>query len=1050
VTPISALFDKLCTRGKNARHATAGHLFSVGILFSFAAATLGAFGQISLPKYGYINTVAGNGTQGYNGNNILATNADLSYPAAVAVDENGNVYFADQLNMRIRKVTASTGVITTVAGNGGQGYNGDNILAINAELNHPGKLMLDASGNIYFSDEENNRIRKVTILTGIITTVAGNGNWGGALGNGGPATSAELYGPGGMALDSYGNLYIADAGNSLIRVVYSSGSVPNLSNLTAGDIYTVAGTGTAGYNGDNILATGAELNSPTDVKLDGYNNIYLTDIGNNRVRMVAASTGIITTVAGTGLAGYNGDNQLALGAELNWPAGVAVDAGDNVYIADGLNNRIRKVTNGFITTVAGNGTLGYNGDGELAIDAELNEPVDVALDASDNIYIADSANQRVRAVGGELTANIFNPLYKVVSVLYSPPGNQSAQGYGTSTTNGTTTTVGNSFTSGTTFMYSLPVISDLLSGSTGYSTTESNSYAFTETFMDAITTTTGDNSSTTFNPTASNDIIHNLDTFEIWLNPLVTVFSNGNTPITYTVAANPPTVNGSPSPIADIVGIPAITMEPTPAGVTALNPSGTAGITTIPEDLLAPIRIAQNSGVDAYMPGLGAVCANNTLYQAELAADNAAEVAGENRQDSYCTQANQCGCTPNDFVPILLTDPLLFSSATTLSVTSVQGGTWGSTSTAYYILVTLSGNTPAAGDSAPNWYTFSGLTNYTALNGQTLGTATPSQLGATNPLPVPATNQAVFSFGSTVFGPTSDTGQALLAGPINPYAGTVSPLHADTLPNSAGPGSGTSCGLNTVPTTANCRYVVVPSTTPAPGTGSENAVPLTELMEGGVSAPAITLTDSTTTAETIGGSQSSSMSTTFGLLDTPLSLKIAYTWTWTDSESVGNSYGSANSMSATLKSSTTACDEEASIFEDTVYHTFAFSVPSSLPQCNPGTFSITAAPVDGSQPALSLGHSMNYTVNVSALYGFTGTVALTVSGLPAGVTASFSPASITTSGSATLTLTAAYSASTYIGQSATTIKGKRGSSVVSTDVSLTTQPLQYRGDCGID
>jgi hypothetical protein len=449
--------------------------------------------------------------------------------------------------------------------------------------------------------------------------------------------------------------------------------------------------------------------------------------------------------------------------------------------------------------------------------------------------------------------------------------------------------------------------------------------------------TTGDNSSTTFNPNSSNAVNHNLDTFEIWLNPLVTVESNGSTPLTYTVNSTPITVNGVPLPFADIVGVPAITMEAAPAGVTALNPSGVAGITTVPETLLAPIRIAQNSGVDAYMPGVGAVCANNQLYQQELAADLVAEAAGTNRTDSYCTQGNQCGCTPNDFVGILLTNPLLFSNSTMLTITSVQGGTWGSTSSPdYYVLVTFSGNTPPVVNSTPNWYTFSGLTSYAALNGQTLGTATPSPLGASNPLPTPAANQAVFSFGSTVFGPTADTGQALLPGPVSPYAGTVSPLDADSLPTSSGPGSGpTACGLNTISTPANCRYVVVPEFgTNTPQTATANAVPQTEFMQGGISAPAITITDGTTTAETTGSSTGYSLTLAAGGGPKVFNLKVQNTWTWTDNQSVGNSYGTANSMSVLLKSSTATCNEEVSIYEDTVYHTLVFLVPNNITGCN--------------------------------------------------------------------------------------------------------------------
>jgi hypothetical protein len=592
------------------------------------------------------------------------------------------------------------------------------------------------------------------------------------------------------------------------------------------------------------------------VAVDGYGNIYIADTTNNRVREVTASTGMITTVAGDGAKGFSGDNGLAIVAELSRPEGIAVDAsGSIIYISDNRNNRIREVMIGSnITTVAGDGTQGYNGDGILATNAELStefgsdgsggntyemEFSGVALDASGNIYLADMLNNRIRAIGGQLTTSTFEPLYKVVSILYSPPGNQSTQGYGNTTTNGTTTTVGSSFTFNQQITFSTGVKNIFTAGGTfGNSQTYSNSSAFTQTFTNATAITTGDNNSTTYNPTSSNAINHNLDTFEIWLNPLVTVESNGSTPVSYTVTSTPITVNGVPLPFANIVGVPAITMEASPAGVTTLNPSGAAGVTTVPEGLLAPIRIPQNSGVNAYMPGLGAICANNQLYQQELAADLAAEAAGTNRTDSYCTQENQCGCQPADFAGILETNPLLNYNSTTFTST--------------------------------------------------------------------------------------------------PYDGTISPLQADSLPTSSGPGSGpAACGLNTVSTPANCRYVVVPAVgTNTPQTANNNAVPWTELLEGGISSPAVTITDGTTTTVTTGSSTSNSVSLSAGGGPLIFNLKVQDTWTWTENQSVGNSYGASNSMSVTFKSSSASCDEEVSIYEDTVYHTLVFQVPANTTGCN--------------------------------------------------------------------------------------------------------------------
>ena len=217
-------------------------------------------------------------------------------------------------------------------------------------------MAVDASGNLYIADTGNNRIRKVS-ATGIITTVAGNGS-AGYSGDGGPATSAQLDGPEGVAVDGSGNLYIADTCNNRIRKVSATGIIT-----------TVAGNGSAGYSGDGGPATSAQLSLPAGVAVDGSGNLYIADSGNNRIRKVSA-TGIITTVAGNGSPGYSGDGGPATSAQLNQPAGVAVDASGNLYIADSSNNRIRKVSaTGIITTVAGNGFDGYSGDGGPATSA---------------------------------------------------------------------------------------------------------------------------------------------------------------------------------------------------------------------------------------------------------------------------------------------------------------------------------------------------------------------------------------------------------------------------------------------------------------------------------------------------------------------------------------------------------------------------------------------------------------------------------------------------------------------------------------------------------
>ena len=239
-----------------------------------------------------INTIAGNGTEGYIGDGGAAIAAELYYPYGVAVDGNGNVYIADEYNNRIRKVSAA-GIITTVAGNGTAGYSGDGDTATLAELNHPVGVAVDGSGNVYVVDGQNQCIRKVSV-TGIITTIAGNGT-SGYSGDGGPATAAELWYPIAVAVDVSDNVYIADYGSNRIRKVSA-----------AGIITTIAGNGTAGYSGDGGAATSAELYNPVGVAVDGSGNVYESEVNNNRIRKVSAA-GIITTIAGNGTAGFGGD-----------------------------------------------------------------------------------------------------------------------------------------------------------------------------------------------------------------------------------------------------------------------------------------------------------------------------------------------------------------------------------------------------------------------------------------------------------------------------------------------------------------------------------------------------------------------------------------------------------------------------------------------------------------------------------------------------------------------------------------------------------------------
>jgi uncharacterized protein (TIGR03437 family) len=349
-----------------------------------------------------IVTVAGGGS--VLGDNGPATSAPLYLPNGVAVDAAGNLYIADAGNNRIRKV--SNGVITTVAGNGTQGSGGDGGPATSAQLYYPWGVAVDSAGNLYIADRGNNRIRKVS--NGVITTVAGTGTYG-FSGDNGPATSAQLYDPQGVAVDSAGNLYIADTGNSHVR------------RVSNGVIASVAGTGTYGFSGDGGPATSNELNAPSGVAVDSAGNLYIADTLNHRIRKV--SNGVITTVAGNGTQGFSGDSGPATSAQLYQPDGVAVDPAGNLYIADTGNQRIRKVSGGVVTTVAGTGTPGLSGDGGPAASAELSGPAGVAIDASGDVFVAGYESD----TDGRIRQLVASPA-STVGCVYSI--DQSAQGFG--------------------------------------------------------------------------------------------------------------------------------------------------------------------------------------------------------------------------------------------------------------------------------------------------------------------------------------------------------------------------------------------------------------------------------------------------------------------------------------------------------------------------------------------------------------------------------------------------------------------------------------------
>jgi hypothetical protein len=330
-----------------------------------------------------ISTIAGDGQAGYGGDGGAATAATLKSPFNVALDDNGNIFIADRANNRVRKID-NMGIISTVAGNGTAGYNGDGNAATNALLNGPTSVAVDKKGNLYIADAANHCVRKVT-PSGMIITTAGNGT-GGYGGDNGPATAAQLNNPRGVAVDQSDNILVADAGNHRVRKVTADGIIT-----------TVAGNGAVGFSGDGYASTAASLHGPYYITTDHSDNLYIADVDNQRIRRVDGE-GIISTVAGNGQAGYGGDGGPATAALLNEPIGIATDRSGDLYIADGWNNRVRLVDmrRGVISTIAGTGTPGFNGDDIACDTAQLNAPYGVAVDNGNNVYVADYSNNRIR------------------------------------------------------------------------------------------------------------------------------------------------------------------------------------------------------------------------------------------------------------------------------------------------------------------------------------------------------------------------------------------------------------------------------------------------------------------------------------------------------------------------------------------------------------------------------------------------------------------------------------------------------------------------------
>ncbi len=336
----------------------------------------------------YINTIAGDTISGFSGDGGLAVNAKLNIVMDIAFDSNGNIFICDGQNRRVRKITTS-GIITTIAGNGIVGNGGDGGLAINAQLNLPSSLAIDSIGNVYIADYNNNNVRKVS-TSGIITTVAGSGI-AGYSGDGGLASLAKLNKPSGLAIDSMGNLFIADWNNNCIRKVNKYGVIT-----------TIAGNGYAGYSGDGGLATSSLLFHPNTLCFDKAGNLIFSDGWNYCIRKINTAN-IITTIAGNTTLGFSGDAGIATSAQLSGAsAGITTDNFGNLYFID--YKRIRKIdASGIISTIAGTGITGYYGDGGLAINSEfyyLNGGISLN---SNGIYVGDYS--RIRKISCNNSSN---------------------------------------------------------------------------------------------------------------------------------------------------------------------------------------------------------------------------------------------------------------------------------------------------------------------------------------------------------------------------------------------------------------------------------------------------------------------------------------------------------------------------------------------------------------------------------------------------------------------------------------------------------------------
>ena len=421
-----------------------------------------------------MTTVAGTGYADFSAQGGPATETSIGSPQDVAFDKGGNMYISDINYCVIYRLDAGTGNISVIAGNGTMGYSGDGGSATSAQLDYPTGLAVDAAGNLYIADSYNYRVRVVNAQTGIITTFAGTGNSGGSspFGDGGPATQAAILWPDGLAFDSAGDLFITDVGLSRIRMV----------NAQTGIISTVVGGGTGGL-GDGGLATQATLHSPHGIAFDASDNLYIADEGNALIRMVSSQTGIVSSIAGNQDIGTSGDGGPAMEAEVSLGMGIAVDKQGNVY-ASSWPAEVRKISkaDGTISLYAGTGYCSGGGDGGAATMASLCSPGGLAFDGSGSLYIAEAGSGKIRKVTA-ISGTAATPTFSLAAGTYA--GSQSVTISDTTpnatiyyTTDGTTPTTASTAYSGAITVSQSETL-QAIAVATGYLTSTVASAAYT-------------------------------------------------------------------------------------------------------------------------------------------------------------------------------------------------------------------------------------------------------------------------------------------------------------------------------------------------------------------------------------------------------------------------------------------------------------------------------------------------------------------------------------------------------------------------------------------